>query len=56
MRQGESRDARNGGVWVRQREDENEDEAENEGPRTSRRGEVLMSTMEMERRGEKEPK
>ena len=39
-----------------EKKNENEDEAENEGPRTNRRGEVLMSTVEMGRRGGKEPK
>ena len=39
-----------------EKKNENEDEAENEGPRTNRRGEVLMSTVEMGGRGRKEPK
>ena len=33
-----------------EKKNENEDEAENEGPRTNRRGEVLMSSVEMGRR------
>ena len=37
-----------------EKKNENEDEAENEGPRTNRRGEVLMFTVEMGRRGEGE--
>ena len=41
---------------MRGEKNENEDEAEIEGPRTNRRGEVLMSTVEMGRRGGKEPK
>jgi hypothetical protein len=41
---------------VCEKKNENEDEAENEGPRTNGRGEVLMSTVEMGRRGGKEPK
>jgi hypothetical protein len=41
---------------VRGKRNENEDEAENEGPRTNGRGEVLMSTVEMGRRVGKEPK
>ena len=32
---------------MREKKNEDEDEAENEGPRTNRRGEVLMSTVEM---------
>ena len=32
-----------------EKKNENEDEAENEGPRTNRRGEVLMSSVEMGR-------
>ena len=39
---------------MREKKNENEDEAENEGTRTNRRGEVLMSTVEMRRRGEGE--
>ena len=34
----------------------NENEAEYEGPRTNRRRELLMPTVEMWRRGGKEPK
>ena len=34
----------------------NEDEAENEGPRTNRRGEVLMSSVKMWRRGGEQSK
>ena len=41
---------------MRQETDENENDAENEGPRTNRRGELLISTVEIWRRGEKEPK
>ena len=41
---------------MREKNNENEDEAENDGPRTNRRGEVLMSTVEMVRRGGKQPK
>ena len=41
---------------MREKKNENEDEAENEGPRTNRRGQVLMSSVEMGRRGGKEPK
>jgi hypothetical protein len=36
---------------VCEKKNENEDEAENEGPRTNRRGEVLMSSVKMWRRG-----
>jgi hypothetical protein len=43
-------------VREKKNENEDEDEDENEGPRTNRRGEVLMSTVEMGRRGGKEPK
>ena len=50
MRQGASRAAREEGVWVHEKKDENENEAEDEGPRTNRRGEVLMSSVEMGRR------
>ena len=39
-----------------EKKNENEDEAENEGPRTNIRGEVVMSSVEMGRRGGKQPK
>ena len=39
-----------------EKKNENEDEAENEGPRTNRRGEVLMSSVKMGRRGGEQSK
>ena len=39
-----------------EKKNENEDEAENEGPRTNRRGEVLMSSVKMWRRGGEQSK
>ena len=39
-----------------EKKNENEDEAENEGPRTNRRGEVLMSRVKMWRRGGEQSK
>jgi hypothetical protein len=41
---------------VCEKKNENEDEAENEGPRTNRRGEVLMSSVKMWRRGGEQSK
>ena len=55
MRQGESRGARNEGVWVCEEKNKDENKAEDEGPRTNGREQVLMSSVEMGRRGGKQP-